>query len=400
MPIAYLVNQYPKVSHSFIRREIQELETQGVSVARFSIRSKESELVDPSDQEELKKTRFVLTVGGVGLLKHLLRVALTRPNSFIKTLALTLKIGLNSDRGILRHLAYLAEACVLLHWFTESKITHVHAHFGTNSTTVAMLCQALGGPTYSFTVHGPEEFDKAYLIALDEKIKRASFVVAISSFGRSQLFRWCDRDYWPKIHLIHCGLDASYLQATLTPIPDVNRLVCVGRLGEQKGHLLLVLAVSQLVAEGEKFQLFLVGDGPLRTELENLITALNLQDHIIITGWANSTEVQQQIIAAKALVLPSFAEGLPVVIMEAMALGRPVISTYIAGIPELVQPGISGWLVPAGSLEDLVLAMRAALTTPVPRLAEMGQIAAKRVKENHDISIETGKLVQLFNKLS
>lgn len=400
MPIAYLVNQYPKVSHSFIRREIQELETQGVSVARFSIRSKESELVDPSDQEELKKTRFVLTVGGVGLLKHLLRVALTRPNSFIKTLALTLKIGLNSDRGILRHLAYLAEACVLLHWFTESKITHVHAHFGTNSTTVAMLCQALGGPTYSFTVHGPEEFDKAYLIALDEKIKRASFVVAISSFGRSQLFRWCDRDYWPKIHLIHCGLDSSYLQATLTPIPDVNRLVCVGRLGEQKGHLLLVLAVSQLVAEGEKFQLFLVGDGPLRTELENLITALNLQDHIIITGWANSTEVQQQIIAAKALVLPSFAEGLPVVIMEAMALGRPVISTYIAGIPELVQPGISGWLVPAGSLEDLVLAMRAALTTPVPRLAEMGQIAAKRVKENHDISIETGKLVQLFNKLS
>lgn len=400
MPIAYLVNQYPKVSHSFIRREIQELEAQGVSVARFSIRSLESELVDASDQAEQEKTRFVLTVGGVGLLKHLLRVVIKHPKSFIKTLALTLKIGLNSDRGILRHLAYLAEACVLLHWFTDSNITHVHAHFGTNSTTVAMLCQELGGPTYSFTVHGPEEFDKAYLIALDEKIKRASFVVAISSFGRSQLFRWCDRAYWPKIQLIHCGLDSSYLQATLTPIPEVNRLVCVGRLGEQKGHFLLVMAVSQLVAEGEKFQLFLVGDGPLRKEVENLITALNLQDYIIITGWANNTEVQQQIIAAKALVLPSFAEGLPVVIMEAMALGRPVISTYIAGIPELVQPGIGGWLVPAGSLEDLVLAMREVLKTPVPRLAEMGQIAANRVKENHDISIETSKLVQLFNNLS
>lgn len=396
MTIAYLVNQYPKISHSFVRREIAGLEACGIRVMRFSIRSCGDELRDEADKLEMEKTQVVLGVGIAGLLFALLRVAITRPVRFGKALRLALGIGWGSDRGVLNHLAYLAEACVLLRWFSDALIAHVHAHFGTNSTTVAMLCHILGGPPYSFTVHGPEEFDKVKIIALEEKIKRAAFVVAISSFGKSQLYRWCEHEHWSKIHVVHCGVDDLFLTQALISVPDEPRLVCIGRLSEQKGHLLLVEAAGQLAAEGLSFKLILVGDGPLRTQIETMIAGYGLQDHVEITGWASNTEVQQHILGARAMVLPSFAEGLPVVVMESLALGRPAISTYVAGIPELVEPGVCGWLVPAGSVEELTAAMRSALQSPVEKLEQMGRVGAERVAQHHDAAFEARKLAALF----
>lgn len=396
MTIAYLVNQYPKVSHSFIRREIVGVEAMGIRVARFSIRSLESELVDEVDKLEQELTQVVLGIGKVGLLLALIRVAITRPVRFLSAFWLMLQVGRHSERGILRHFAYLAEACVLLRWFSDAGIAHVHAHFGTNSTTVAMLCHVLGGPPYSFTVHGPEEFDKVQTISLTEKINRAAFVVAVSSFGKSQLYRWCEREHWAKIHVVHCGVDKLFLKQPHVPIPDQPRLVSVGRLCEQKGQLLLIEAASRLAAEGLPFKLVLVGDGPLRPQIETLIAQNGLLEHIEITGWASNSEVQQQILASRAMVLPSFAEGLPVVIMEALALERPVISTYVAGIPELVEPGTCGWLVPPGSVEALTAAMRTALLLPVEKLEQMGRVGAERVALEHDAEQEASKLAALF----
>ncbi len=396
MTIAYLVNQYPKVSHSFIRREIAGVEACGFQVARFSIRSKGSELVDELDKLEQEKTQVVLGIGKVGLLFALLGALVTRPVRFARALGLMFQVGWHSERGILRHFAYLAEACYLVRWFSKLEIAHVHAHFGTNSATVAMLCHVLGGPPYSFTVHGPEEFDKVFEISLTEKINRAAFVVAVSSFGKSQLYRWCSSDQWSKIHIVHCGVDQLFLNQPHVPIPDQPRICCVGRLSEQKGHLLLVEAASRLAAEGKAFKLVFVGDGPLRTNIETRIARYGLQDHIEITGWASNTEVQQQILASRALVLPSFAEGLPVVIMEALALSRPVLSTYVAGIPELVEPGTCGWLVPPGSVEALTEAMRTVLNAPVETLEQMGRVGAQRVALRHDAAREASVLAALF----
>lgn len=349
MKVAYLVNQYPKVSHSFIRREILAIENCGLSVERFSIRSCKSELVDSADKLELEKTRVVLEQGILGLLVNLLSVAITRPVHLLSALLLVFKIGWRSQSGILKHLIYLAEACVLFHWFVNSKIDRVHAHFGTNSTTVVMLCHLLGGPPYSFTAHGPEEFDCAESIALTEKIRRATFVVAVSSFGKSQLYRWCDQDQWQKIHVIRCGVDSGFLNTAINDLPDSPQLVFVGRLCEQKGLPLLLDAASHLATEELQFNLTIVGDGELRPQMQALIERYGLEKQVTITGWASSSEVKQHIINSRILVLPSFAEGLPVVIMEALALGRPVISTYTAGIPELIKPGVNGWLVPPGS---------------------------------------------------
>ncbi|WGV27795.1 glycosyltransferase family 4 protein [Halotia branconii] len=396
MKIAYLVNQYPKVSHSFIRREIAAIEDSGLSVSRFSIRSCESELVDPEDKLELQKTQIVLGVGVLGLLFNLLRVAINSPILWLRGLFLALKIGKASNRGVFYHLIYLAEACILLNWLRKSDITHLHAHFGTNSTTVAMLCQAIGGPPYSFTVHGPEEFDQPISLSLTEKINRAAFVVTISDFSRGQLYRWCNHQQWKKIHVVRCGVDNYFLNSPTTAITSEPNLVCVGRLCEQKGQLLLLEAVKQLASEGLQCNLTLVGDGSLRPEIEALIAEYRLEQHIKITGWASGAEVQKYIMNSRAFILASFAEGLPVVIMEALALERPVVSTYIAGIPELVKPGVNGWLVPSGSVTALAEAIHQVLQFSPDKLEQMGKAGHDSVKQMHDVVQEASKLINLF----
>jgi colanic acid/amylovoran biosynthesis glycosyltransferase len=399
MTIAYLVNQHPRFSQSFIRREILALEAAGLPIQRFSIRSGDADVVDPADQREAAITRVVLKGGIGGLLRlgwAVARTAVSHPIGLWQGLKLAIESGQRSDRGLPVHLIYWAEACVLLHWFRAAQIHHVHVHFGTNSTLVAMLCRAMGGPSYSFTVHGPEEFDRMVGIALSEKIRRSAFVVGISSFGRSQLYRWCEVEHWPKIHIVHCGVDQQYLKPASYPIAAAPNLVCVGRLCEQKGQLLLVEAARELARSGLPFHLTLVGDGPLRAPLEQRIAESGLTGQVIITGVATGAQVQQHLLNSRAFVLPSFGEGLPVAIMEALALQRPVISTYIAGIPELVRPGVNGWLVPAGSVSDLAAAMREALTAPVAQLEAMGRAGARAVAQHHDITQEAQKLARLF----
>lgn len=396
--VAYLINQYPKVSHSFIRREILALEEQGLKIKRFALRSCDAELVDEADKQELLQTKYILSVGLPGLLIALVKKAIAAPGSFLKALSLAFKIGWKSERGLIYHFIYLAEACVLLDWLCADKISHLHSHFGTNATTVAMLCHILGGPSYSFTVHGPEEFDKVQAIALPEKLKYAKFAIAISSFGKSQLFRWCEPDQWAKIHIVHCGLDQSFFTKPVTPISESSGLVCIGRLSEQKGHFLLLEAVNQLHKRGVNVPVTFVGDGELRPKIEQFIQHHQLQDLITITGWATNAEVQTYLLNSKGMVLPSFAEGLPVVIMEALALRRPVISTYIAGIPELVEPDYSGWLVPAGSCEDLEQALQTLMKSSTEELELMGERGHIKTLQNHNITVEAEKLAHLFSK--
>ncbi len=396
MKVAYLVNQYPRTSHSFIRRELQALEALGVEVWRYSLQPAGEALSFEADRLEAAKTRIVLAGGLPALLLAAASVALRRPAAFVGALRLAFTMGWRSDRGLPRHLAYLAEACLLLGWLERAGVQHLHAHFGTNPAAVAALCRRLGGPTFSFTVHGPEEFDKPEFLALGEKIRLASFVVAISSFGRSQLFRWARHADWPKLQVVRCGVGDDLLAAPLTPVPAAPRLVCVARLSEQKGHLLLVEAAGRLAAEGVAFELTLVGDGPLRPAVEALIARLGLGERVRLAGWMDGEQVRAQLLASRALVLPSFAEGLPVVVMEALALGRPVVSSAVAGTPELVETGVTGWLVPAGSVEGLVAAMRAALAADPAQLAVLGRAGAARVAANHDAGREAARLAALF----
>lgn len=397
MKIAYFVNQYPKVSHSFIRREILALERQGAVVERIALRGWKDTIVDPDDQSEQTKTFYVLQQGWQGLLTALLGQLVRTPSAFLKALLKVWGLSRGSDRPLPYHLIYLAEACRVLAHLRNHPVKHLHAHFGTNSAEVAMLVHALGGPPYSFTVHGPEEFDHPTALHLRDKLEEAAFVVAISSYGRSQLYRWVGFEHWSRIRVVHCGLDKQFHDgAEDAPLTDTPRLVCVGRLCEQKGQLILLEAIRRLKEQNIRFELVLAGDGEMRTEVERLIEQNDLKDQVRITGWISSQQVREEIQAARAMVLPSFAEGLPVVIMEAMALERPVVSTTVAGIPELVRHGKDGWLVAPGDAEALANALAEVLGHDVDHLQKMGREARLRVLDRHDIDNEAAKLLRLF----
>jgi colanic acid/amylovoran biosynthesis glycosyltransferase len=394
--VAYLVNHYPAVSHTFIRREILALEKLGVEVQRIALRGWDGTLADPQDVRERDRTRFVLRVGAFGLVASVLARAVARPVAFLRALALATRMSARSDRSLAYHWIYLAEACVVARWLGAGDVRHIHAHFGTNSAEVAMLAGVLCGASYSMTVHGPDEFDRPGAIGLDEKIRRAAFVVAISSFTRSQLFRRVDASHWEKIQIVHCGLDRQFHADAPAKAQTARRLVCVGRLGEQKGHLVLLEAMRRAFDRGCLFDLVLAGDGDLRAAIETRIGALGLQPHVRVTGWIASADVRSELESSRALILPSFAEGLPVVLMEAMALGRPVVTTYVAGIPELVRSGESGWLVPASDIDALADAIVACMAASEDSLARMGAAGRARVLERHDVDVEAAKLARLF----
>ena len=396
--VAYLINQYPKVSHSFVRREILALERQGVEVVRLALRGWDGDLVDDEDFRERQRTFYVLQGGMARLTAALVRTMVVAPQRFLKALRQTLSLARRADRPWPYHFVYLAEACLIERRLRDAGVQHLHAHFGTNPAEIALLVRALGGPSYSFTVHGPEEFDRPARLKLREKMRDAAFTVAISSFGRSQLYRWADAADWHKIKVVHCGLEPAFHAGAASVPTATARLVCVGRLCEQKGQLLLVDAVERLVRSGVPIELVLAGDGEMRAEIEARIASSGLQRQVRITGWIGSNEVRDEILAARALVLPSFAEGLPVVLMEAMALGRPVVTTYVAGIPELVRNGESGWLVPAGDVEGLTEALRKCLATTPSELAQLGKRAREQVLQRHSIDVEAGKLAALFRE--
>jgi colanic acid/amylovoran biosynthesis glycosyltransferase len=319
-----------------------------------------------------------------------------QPFRWLKALVMTNNMARRSERGFLRHLAYLLEAAILLKVVLRQRIQHLHVHFGTNAAAVARLMRCLGGPPYSFTVHGPDEFDAPRSFALADKIADAAFVVAISDFCSAQLRRWADPTQWNKIHVVRCTVGEDFF-IPIAPSTNSSSLLCVGRLSPQKGQFVLLDAVKRLVDDGIGVRLVLAGDGELRALLEAKIQELNLEQHVQITGWIDENTVREQLVAARVLVQPSFAEGLPVVIMESLAMGRPVISTMIAGIPELVQHGVNGWLVPAGNLDQLVFAMQTALSASPDELGRMGCAGQRAVRERHFTSTEVDKLEQLFS---
>ena len=374
------------------------LERLGFTVQRVAVRGWDEPLVDPQDQQERTQTRYLLQNGFLPLLQSVVRSMTSSPMKFARSLRLATSCARVSDRSLLHHLVYLAEACLLLRWLQEWRIDHIHAHFGTNGAQVAMLANSLGDASFSFTVHGPEEFDKPQALALGEKIRRAVFVAAISSFGRSQIFRWVQHSHWKKIHVVHCGLEQAFHAGEVSPATAAPNMVCIGRLCEQKGQLLLMEAAHLLKQRGVAFSLVLAGDGEMRSAVEAAIVRYDLHNQVRITGWISGLQVRNELLAARALVLPSFAEGLPVVIMEAMSMRRPVVSTFVAGIPELVQTGETGWLVPAGDVQLLADAMQQCLDAPVEVLARMGEAARRRALEHHDIDTEAAKLATLFQQ--
>ena len=394
--VAYLTNVYPKISHSFIQTEIAALERAGFAIERFTIRRTTDAPRNAQDCAELRRTIPLLDGNVKGVLLAVARSSWKRPGKTVAALIAALRSsgpGGSKLARIIRSCAYFGEAAALADQLERRQVSHVHVHFGTNPVTVARLACRMAAISYSFTVHGPDEFDAPLAHDLAGKVADAAFVVAVSSFGRGQLMRWSAPHRWSRLHVIRCSVAPAFLAAS-TATKVRHRLICVARLNAQKGIPLLLDAAAAL-APALDFSIDIIGDGEQRRSMEARIKRLGLDGRVNLLGWRTSDEVLREIASARCLVLPSFAEGLPVVLMEALALGRPVIATAVAGIPELVDSA-NGWLIPSGSVDALTEALRQALEATDEKLEAMGAAGQARVRSLHDPDVNAGALAELL----
>jgi glycosyltransferase involved in cell wall biosynthesis len=393
LTLAYVTGQYGRPTDTFMRDEVAALREVGHTVHTFSIRHPPEPPVDAAVSAERATTDYVLTHGLARLAGEAGALAVRRPVRLGRAAALATRITWPGLRGRLWPAAYLVEAAYMARRLEALGVQHLHDHITEGSAAVAMLASALSGIPFSMTAHGIGEVDRAPILALDEKVARASFVTAVSQYMRAQIVRWARPEHWDKIRVVRCGVPRHLLEREPTTPPDTHRLVAVGRIEEEKGHLSLVEAAARV---REPLEVVIVGDGPLRPAVEDRIRALGAGNRVRLAGRLPHAELIEVVADSRALVQPSFAEGMGVSIMEAFALGRPVIGTRVGGIPELVEPGGTGWLVAPGEPAELARAMTEVLATPVDELGRLGLAGRERVVANHDGAKEAAQLAALF----
>lgn len=396
-PIAYLTGMYPKVSHTFILREVAALREQGAEVLPCSVRRPPpQEVRGPEVEAEFARTFLVLEAARnpVRLIDAHLRLLGTTPVRWATAARLAWKMRPPGAKSGLWQLFYFAEAGVLARYLQKHGAGHLHNHLGDAGGTVALLAATMAGIPFSYTAHGPDLFFAPSHWRLDEKTARASFVACISHFCRSQLMLFSDPAHWHKLAIVRCGVEpARYGTATRTAVGQ--HVLFVGRLAAVKGVPLLLEAFAQIRADHPKARLTLVGDGTERAALQAQATALGLEDVADFAGYCTQDEVAALLDTADMLVLPSFAEGLPVVLMEGLASCIPVIATPVAGVSELVRHNETGLLVPPGDVEGLIKALDRLLSDPA-LCTRLGVAGRKVVEEQHDAAREAATLLALF----
>jgi glycosyltransferase involved in cell wall biosynthesis len=362
--LAYLLSSYPAVSHTFFLNEICQLRKLGfaINVASINTPDRPRDGVTARETDEVKDTLYIKATKPAKVAALTLKILLTDPRAALRGLAAALRLDPWSLKGSAYALAYLLEALILGDWLRRHGHDHLHVHFGGPVATVGMLTSITWKIPYSLTIHGPDEFYNVKQSYLREKVERAQFVICISDYCRSQIMKISNPSHWSKLRVVRLGVDPEIF----APQPSAQQgaeleIICVGRLAPTKGQLVLLRAIAELLHRGHRLRLRLVGDGVDRPRLEEFISEQGLGASVILEGARNHEATRKLLGHADIFVLASFAEGLPVALMEAMAMEVPCVSTYVAGIPELIRDGLDGLLVPpsshhalAGALERLI----------------------------------------------
>jgi len=400
--IAYLVGTYPSVSHTAIYREVTALREIGVEVHTFSVhRPSPEQLLSAGDRREARNTPSIQPPSPTAVIGAHLRALSFSPVRYFQTLGRALRLSPGGARATLWHFFYFAEAIMLWDWLRRRRLVHVHVHFAFAATAIALLYGHFGEPqgcTWSFTMHGPTEFDNVRPFRLAEKVAAASFVACISDFARSQLMKLVPSEHWHKLAVVRCGVDTTQFRASAErSVQEDDRLtiLSIGRLVPDKGHGVLLSALSSLPSNATtRLRLVIAGDGPERAPLERAAARLS-PDLVTFLGAVGQDRLVSLYQQADMFCLPSFAEGLPGVLMEAMAMGLPVIATRIMGIPEIVEDGVSGRLVAPGRADALAGALLELLADPELR-SSMGKAGRRRVEQEYDIRRSASALAQLY----
>jgi glycosyltransferase involved in cell wall biosynthesis len=397
--IAYLLSQYPAISHTFFLSEVLAMREQGFQIETASVNS----IQPPAggfpavEMEEAGRTFYIKECSKAAILATLVRTAVTRPAVVARGLAASLRLRPWDIPGTGYALFYLLEAILLGDWMLRKRCSHLHVHFGGSVATVGMLTSIAWKIPYSLTIHGPEEFYDVAPSFLEEKIGRATFVTCISLFCRSQLWKISPVREWGKFHVCRLGVRTG----VFAPVPAANRevlhLVSVGRLHPAKGQMVLLHSMRELLRRELRIRLSIVGDGAGLPTLKEFIAQNGLADSVTLHGALSHPATRALLGTADLFVLPSFAEGVPVALMEAMSMEIACISSYVAGIPELIESGEEGLLVPASSEEDLTAAIESLVTDPERRL-RLAAAGRRKVLSTYDLSTNIGYLIQVFER--
>lgn len=397
--VAYLVSRYPALSHSFILREVRGLRDRGIAVCVASINDPDrpSSGLTRDERSEAAATFYVKAVGPRGAVRAVCR-GLRTPAAFAAGLWYALRLGGSDLRRVAYGVAYFVEALVLEQWMRSQGLSHLHVHFATPAATVGLVLTRLAPVTLSITVHGPDEFYDVPGYWLRRKIEAASFVCCIGSFARSQCMLVAPDAPWEKFELAPLGIDPDeFTPRPPRAVPDPFEILCVGRLVPAKGQRVLVHAVDELTRRGRRVRLRLVGDGPDRAALEADVARRGLAGVVIFEGGVAQDRIRSLYASADAFALASFAEGIPVVLMEAMAMEIPCITTCITGIPELIRDGVDGLLVMPSDEAGLVAALLRLIDDPA-FAHRLGAAGRARVCDRYHLPRNLDHLAAVFTR--
>ncbi|PUE46375.1 hypothetical protein B9Z47_13545 [Limnohabitans sp. 2KL-1] len=395
--LGYLVSTYPAISHTFILREIQHLRRDGWQIVSASVNQPDRPLaqMEAYERQEAETTYGIKADGARGALKAALWAVARYGFSSVKMLASAFRLGGAAKPW--KGLAYGVEALMVARWMEQQGLRHLHVHFGNAGATVGLLTKRLNQCHLSLTIHGPDEFDDVPGQHLALKMKEADAVICISQFARSQLMRISDSDHWHKMQVCRLGVDPAQFPYRSRVASEVVQMLCVGRLTPAKCQVLLVQACAQLRGGGMSFHLKMVGAGPDRARIEREVALHGLQNHITMTGALNQQEVKNAFAQADVFVLPSLAEGIPVVLMEAMCSGVPCVTTPVNGIPELIQHGVSGLLTTPGDVASLTSQLQLILSSSDLR-ESLAKEARHKVTTDFDLANNVRHLGKLFQE--
>lgn len=401
--LAYLVSRYPAISHTFILREVQQLRALGFEIEVASINSPDrgAEHLTAEERKEAAATYYIKAHGATGAMGAHLSTLVSSPLAYLRGMIFAVKLGGTDLRGLVFNLLYFVEAVMVGQWMAGKGLSHLHVHFATPASNVGLIASRVFPITFSITVHGPDEFYDVSLFRLAEKIAAASFICCIGSYARSQLMKISPEREWNKFEVSPLGVDAK----AFPPRPfrdqlkadEAFELICVGRLVPAKGQHILLSAVHSLTQQGRRLRLRLVGDGPDRQSLEAMVNRDGLQGCVLFEGAVNQDRIRDLYRQADAFVLASFAEGIPVVLMEAMAMEIPCITTFITGIPELIRDGTDGLLVAPSDVDALASAISGLMDDAGLR-RELGRQGRARVMEKYDLEQNCARLAGIFKR--
>jgi colanic acid/amylovoran biosynthesis glycosyltransferase len=405
--VAYLTGRYPATSHTFIAREIAALRERGVDVHPFSIwPTRDEDLPSMRDRDEAQRTMSVLPLSLLRTIRAHRQALGAARGAYVRALVRAVRLGRPGVRGRALGALWFVEAIVLWHELRRRRIRHIHVHLNGTAPSVALILTTFANAadrgferwSWSMTVHGPSEFYDVYGERLADKVQSADVVICIGDFARSQLMAQVDEEHWSKLHVVHCGIDPDAFAAQRDRVTSELRLLSLARLTQSKGHAVLLHSLRELARRGVDVHLTIVGDGPKRSGLERLARELDVASRIRFEGAVGREDVHAYYRQADAFCLPSFAEGVPVVLMEAMATELPVVATDVMGVRELVDDGVNGILVRPGRA-DLLADAIARLAGDVDLRRRLGAAGRQTVQRDFDVHQAAKQIHKAFDEV-